>query len=170
MITAKKFDHIKKDFVNRYQRHLCEESLVDIEAAKDWKSFAAVLRKYMVFNSYRPFPEVEWVRKWFTREKMSLNEENIYLDQIISVADPDTPVMLYGDCLCNVVYSKAGVHRVMAQDTSKINLFTYNKATVFVKLKDDATLTERVNRKGAIIKVRHYETRIDKAYNEPQWR
>lgn len=163
-MTHERFLEIKHDFVDKYRDMLCDESMEDIACSYDWPSFVAVLRKYMAFNNYKPFPDAEWARKWFAADKQSINEEGIYLDQMVNVKNPDKYIMCYGDCTGVITITEGGRHYVMLQDKSSINLFMNSQAVVFVKLKGDARVWEMMKAKGSILKVRKYETT-----NGTQW-
>ncbi len=164
-MTQERFETIKADFVNQYRPLLCEESMTDIEAAHDFHAFADVLRKYMAYNTYRPFPDVEWVRRWFAKDKETLHEEHIYLDEMVVESDDDFDTILcYGTCSGTAIYKRPVKHYVMLQDTSKLDLIVQGQAVVFVKLKGDADIFVLYRDKTSIIKKRRYETA-----NETKW-
>lgn len=164
-MTQERFETIKADFVNQYRPLLCEESMTDIEAAHDFHAFADVLRKYMAYNTYRPFPDVEWVRKWFAQDKETLHEEHIYLDEMVVESDEDSDTILcYGTCSGTAIYTRPVRHYVMLQDTSKLDLIVKGQAVVFAKLKGDADVFVLYRDKISIIKKRRYETA-----NETKW-
>ena len=164
-MTQERFETIKADFVNQYRPLLCEESMTDIEAAHDFHAFADVLRKYMAYNTYRPFPDVEWVRRWFAKDKETLHEEHIYLDEMVVESDDDFDTILcYGTCSGTAIYKRPVKHYVMLQDTSKLDLIVQGQAVVFVKLKGDSDVFVLYRDKSSIIKKRRYETA-----NGTQW-
>ncbi len=161
-MTQERYETIKADFVNQYRNLLCEESMVDIRAAHDWHSFVSVLRKYMAFNTYRPFPDVEWVRKWFAEDKEPLHDESIYLDEmVVETAEPDSRILCYGACTGTVIYKCPGKHHVLLQDQSKLDILAFGNAVVFVKLKGEASAFVLSRNKSAIVKTRRYETKDD---------
>ncbi|MBR6842130.1 MAG: hypothetical protein IKM77_07550 [Prevotella sp.] len=172
-MTQERFETIKADFVNQYRPLLCEESMTDIEAAHDFHAFADVLRKYMAYNTYRPFPDVEWVRKWFAKDKETLHEEHIYLDEMVVICEDinqdKSPidclcVMLYGSCSGTAIFNRLCRHYLMLQDTSKLDIIASGRAIIRVKLKGDADIFVLYRDKTSIIKKRRYETA-----NETKW-
>ena len=117
----------------------------------------------MAFNTYRPFPDAEWVRKWFADNKQPLHDENIYLDDIVlSIVLPEEeellPLLCYGKCSGTVIYKKPGRHYVMLQDTSKLDILAHGSVVLMVKLKDKADVRVLHRDKTSIVKTRHYET------------
>lgn len=162
-MTQERYETIKADFVNQYRPLLCEESMEDISAAHDFHAFVDVLRKYMAYNTYRPFPDADWLRKWFADDKKSLHDENLYLDDIVlSIVLPEEenplPILCYGKCSGTAIYKKTGKHYIMLQDSSKIDILTYGTAVVFVKMKDDADIHILHRDKTSIVKLRRYDT------------
>lgn len=157
-MTHNRFITIKADFVCQYRQVLCEESIKDIDDANDWHSFVDILRKYMSFNTYRPFPDVEWVRKWFSDDTKSLHDEGIYLDEVISVnAEINKPIICYGKCIGMAIFKEPAKYYVMLQDDSKLNVVAYGQSVVFVKTKGEAKVFVMHRDKTSIVKKRHYE-------------
>lgn len=164
-MIEQRFLAIKADFIETYRPLLCDESMIDILNAMDWPSFVDVLRKYMVYNNYRPFPDVEWVRKWFSDHREELNDEGVYLDQCISLKDPERHVFLFGHCVAHIIYTLPRQFRILAQDESKVHAQAYGTSVVFVKLKGDASFWQIAKSLSSRIKIRHYENT-----DETQWR
>lgn len=166
MIDDKKYQAMRADFVKVYEPLLCEESLFDIQLAADVNQFIGVLHKYSVFNSYRPFPDVDWVRKWFADELDVLNSNNCYLDQVCVVADPHDSILVFGKSQIVAYLSEPRVFHLIIQDETLLQLHTHCNPCVFVKQKGESKVEILYKDKYSRIKVRKYA----KNQNEPQWK
>lgn len=165
MITQEKYHEMRADFIKTYGEVLCAESLKDIESANDAGEFIDVLHKYSVFNNYKPFPDVDWARKWFAGEHEFINAHGCYLDQKVAIDDLQGNMIIFGDCYITCRILKPQIYHIILQDTATLNLLIYGTAVVYVKQKGESNVQVIWKDRYSRLKIRKYETK-----NEPQWR
>ena len=153
-MTEEKFISMKEDFLHEYQEFLCEESLVDIDAAHTVSDFIDILKKYMTFVTCKPFPTSEWVRKWFITEIDEINKCGVFLDQQCQLYNPIDHVICFGRCAIEAHFSMPDIWNFMLYGYSSLMVFTHCTCQVNVRTKDNSIALAGLKHKGSIIKVR----------------
>lgn len=146
-------EEIKQDFLSEYSDVLCDESVEDINNTETLESFVGVLKKYMCFVYAKPIPTSLWVRKWFANDKDEINKYGVYLDQSLSLTNPEEKLVLFGSCGATMVFTEPKLWNIMLCETSMITIMADGVCDISIRKKDNSSVmvTKRTN--GARIKV-----------------
>lgn len=152
------YERMRADFLEHFGNSLCEESRDEVSVAKDLPTFIALLHRYMHYLCYKHLevPTVEWAREWFADYKQELNENGVFLDQILALEEPTTDsVILLGATNINVIMTKSRTVEFTLENESTLNIVAYYSARCNVQLKGAASKANIVHKSPyANIKIR----------------
>jgi len=135
-MTTEQFLICKADFLATYKDILCNESTEDIQASQTPVQFIRLLHKFATFLRYKAIPSAEWARQWFKDETQLLNECGVFLDQILSLKDPDErSLILLGTSNLHITYTLPRLCNLTLQDDSTASLLLFNTAHCTVREK-----------------------------------
>lgn len=154
MMTQEYFNDMVADLKATYKDELCEESLVDIDAATNLVTLIDVLKKYAAFLQYKNIPKVDWVRRWFGEHLEDANGQGCYLDQHVHIQNPQMPIVLFGDSVVNMTIQENGLYSVTCQDSSQLFVYALSPCMVRVRVKENAAAHKAYCNKKAHIKIR----------------
>ena len=145
---------MKADLLETYKSDLCEDSIEAVQNAQTLQDFINVLHTYSAFLKYKSIPKIDWVRKWFADYKDEAEALGCYIDRVVSVTNPTTPVIAYGRSNISLIVTKAGLYNITLQDDSYCSIVAYYASMIRVRQKDNsqAHIIHQDNR--AIIKIR----------------
>lgn len=145
---------MKADLLETYKSDLCEDSIEAVQNAQTLQDFINVLHTYSAFLKYKSIPKIDWVRKWFADYKDEAEALGCYIDRVVSVTNPTTPVIAYGRSNISLIVTKAGLYNITLQDDSYCSIVAYYASMIRVRQKDNsqAHIIHQDNR--SIIKIR----------------
>lgn len=153
-MTTEYLQQMKADLLSTYRDELCEASIADINRAATLQEFIDVLHTYSAFLAYKSIPKIDWVRKWFADYKDEAEALGCYIDRVVSVTNPTTPVIAYGRSNISLIVTKAGLYNITLQDDSYCSIVAYYASMIRVRQKDNsqAHIIHQDNR--SVIKIR----------------
>ena len=145
---------MKADLLETYKSDLCEDSIEAVQNAQTLQDFINVLHTYSAFLKYKSIPKIDAVRKWFADYKDEAEALGCYIDRVVSVTNPTTPVIAYGRSNISLIVTKAGLYNITLQDDSYCSIVAYYASMIRVRQKDNsqAHIIHQDNR--SIIKIR----------------
>lgn len=136
-MTEERYKQLKDDFLATYSAQLCEESIGMIQAAHTVEAFIAVLHAFMWTVGVKPFPDITWVRKWFSLELPLANRCGCYLDQIVAVENPPvTSIVCFGNTDLAITITKPCDLAVSLHDASRVSICAFPACMVKVRTSD----------------------------------
>lgn len=151
-MTTAKFQEIKTDLLHSFGNSFCEEALQTVQNARTAKQLITVLHKYAFEIWKYKYISTDWVRRWFSNEQPLLQACHCYLDQPISLTNPDSDIVCFGKCRISIVLTKPQRIRVFLQDDTHVNICTYGVCLVSLYVRDNASVSTAYQSKLSIIK------------------
>lgn len=149
-----KLEACKQDLLSTYKEQLCNESVASIKAAQTPEEFVNILHEFDTFLMYQALPDAEWSRKWFLGEKPLLNKCGVYLDQVVSINNPECrKLILMGDSHVTLTCSTPNIFNISLQECSTLNLITVGVTSVTVREKGTGKANILLRSKQSIIKI-----------------
>lgn len=140
---TKYLEKMKADLLNTYKEELCEDSVEAIKNAETLPQFIGLLHKFSAYFNYKELPKIEWVRKWFNTPELKqiANENGVYVDDIVSIVNPSTPIVLMGDSKAMLVCTTQHFYQVITQDKSELSISTLGSCIVRVRKKNNSKVS-----------------------------
>lgn len=154
-MTEDKFQRLKADLFAKYGKFFCEDAIADINAANNIIALISVLHKYAWDTWHKDYTATRWLRKWFEDDLEVFNENGCYLDQVVTLTNPDMKtLMFFGKCFANVIYTEPLVSSLYVQDEARLNICAQNVCSLSVYTKSQAQSSVLYKHRNAQIKIR----------------
>lgn len=138
-MTEDKFNAIRAELLAKYGEFLCNDAKNDINAAADINALIGVLHKYIWDIWHKNFTATRFIRKWFADDLEVFNANGCYLDQQVTLRNPEQrKAIFFGDCKVNVIISEAHLYEYLLQDTTQMSICAYGVCSVTVRTKKNA--------------------------------
>ena len=133
---------LKEDFINTYAEQLCKESDILIRNAKTVQKFINVLHHFMWYIQVKQFPDIIWVRKWFSKELPLINECGCYLDQTTHVENPKgESIVCFGNTNLSITITQPCTLAISLRDDSRVSICAFPACVVKVRTTDANRVT-----------------------------